>query len=93
MCIRDRIAGITQNPSQYNPLVFPEESQTRAQTVLDRMWEISDGVDNGDNQELVISYEMESRDWSSDVCSSDLPWMENPAGRLQPRRHLLFDGF
>ena len=32
------IAGITQNPSQYNPLVFPEESKTRAQTVLDRMW-------------------------------------------------------
>ena len=29
------IAGITQNPSQYNPLVFPEESKTRAQTVLD----------------------------------------------------------
>lgn len=55
------IAGITQNPSQYNPLVFPEESKTRAQTVLDRMWELSDGVDNGDNQELVISSEMEGQ--------------------------------
>lgn len=55
------IAGITQNPSQYYPLVFPEESKTRAQTVLDRMWELSDGVDNGDNQELVISSEMEGQ--------------------------------
>ena len=55
------IAGITQNPSQYNPLVFPEESKTRAQTVLDRMWELSDGIDNGDNQELVISSEMEGQ--------------------------------
>lgn len=55
------IAGITQNPSQYYPLVFPEESKTRAQTVLDRMWELSDGIDNGDNQELVISSEMEGQ--------------------------------
>ena len=55
------IAGITQNPSQYNPLIFPDEAKTRAQTVLDRMWELSDGVDNGDNQELVISSEMEGQ--------------------------------
>ena len=55
------IAGITQNPSQYNPLIFPDEAKTRAQIVLDRMWELSDGVDNGDNQELVISSEMEGQ--------------------------------
>lgn len=55
------IAGITQNPSQYNPLIFPDEAKTRAQTVLDRMWELSDGIDNGDNQELVISSEMEGQ--------------------------------
>ena len=55
------IAGITQNPSQYNPLIFPDEAKTRAQIVLDRMWELSDGIDNGDNQELVISSEMEGQ--------------------------------
>ena len=55
------IAGITQNPSQYDPLIFPDEAKTRAQTVLDRMWELSDGIDNGDNQELVISSEMEGQ--------------------------------
>ena len=55
------IAGITQNPSQYNPLIFPDEAKTRAQTVLDRMWELSDGIDDGDNQELVIGSEMEGQ--------------------------------
>ena len=55
------IAGITQNPSQYNPLIFPDEAKTRAQTVLDRMWELSDGIDNGDNQEMYISAEMEGQ--------------------------------
>lgn len=55
------IAGITQNPSQYNPLIFPDEAKTRAQTVLDRMWELSDGIDDGDNQEMYISPEMEGQ--------------------------------
>lgn len=55
------IAGITQNPSQYNPLIFPDEAKTRAQTVLDRMWELSDGIDNGDDQEMYISAEMEGQ--------------------------------
>ena len=55
------IAGITQNPSQYDPLIFPDEAKTRAQTVLDRMWELSDGIDDGDNQEMYISPEMEGQ--------------------------------
>lgn len=55
------IAGITQNPSQYNPLIFPDEAKTRAQIVLDRMWELSDGIDDGDNQEMYISPEMEGQ--------------------------------
>ena len=44
------IAGITQNPAQYNPMVFPEEAKERAYTVLDRMWKLSDGDE--DNDEL-----------------------------------------
>ena len=55
------IAGITQNPSQYDPLIFPDEAKTRAQIVLDRMWELSDGIDDGDNQEMYISPEMEGQ--------------------------------
>lgn len=35
------IAGITQNPHQYNPLVFPDESKEKAEVVLDRMLELS----------------------------------------------------
>ena len=35
------IAGITQNPYQYNPTIFPEDSIERAEVVLDRMWELS----------------------------------------------------
>ena len=31
------IAGITQNPYQFNPLIFPEESKGRAKTVLGEM--------------------------------------------------------
>ncbi len=36
------IAGITQNPYQYNPMLFEEESKERAKVVLDRMKELSD---------------------------------------------------
>lgn len=36
------IAGITQNPYQYNPLIFPEDSKEKALTVLDRMLELSE---------------------------------------------------
>lgn len=36
------IAGITQNPYQYNPLIFPEESKEKAELVLDRMLELSE---------------------------------------------------
>ena len=32
------IVGITQNPSQYNPLVFPEENKERRETVLYAMY-------------------------------------------------------
>ena len=35
------IAGITQNPYQFNPTIFPENSIERAHVVLDRMWELS----------------------------------------------------
>ena len=35
------IAGITQNPYQYNPLIFPEQSKEKAEVVLDRMLELS----------------------------------------------------
>ncbi len=37
------IAGITQNPWQYNPMIFPEDSKERAEVVLDRMLELSEG--------------------------------------------------
>ena len=53
------IAGITQNPYQYNPLIFPEDAKNRAQTVLDRMWALSDGDE--ENDELFISAEMEGQ--------------------------------
>ena len=53
------IAGITQNPSQYNPLVFPEEAKNRARTVLDRMWDLSDGDES--NDELVITSDLEGQ--------------------------------
>lgn len=33
------IAGITQNPYQYNPLVFPEENKERQQTVIQAMYD------------------------------------------------------
>ena len=33
------IVGITQNPSRYNPLVFPEENKERRETVLWSMYE------------------------------------------------------
>ncbi len=53
------IAGITQNPYQYNPLIFPEDAKNRAQTVLDRMWALSDGDE--ENDELYVSAEMEGQ--------------------------------
>ena len=53
------IAGITQNPYQYNPLIFPEESKERARTVLDRMWRLSDGDQS--NDELVITGDLEGQ--------------------------------
>lgn len=53
------IAGITQNPSQYNPLIFPDEAKTRGQIVLDRMWALSDGDES--NDELVVSDELEGQ--------------------------------
>ena len=36
------IAGVTQNPYQYNPMLFPEKSKDRAWVVLDRMIELSE---------------------------------------------------
>lgn len=36
------IAGITQNPHQYNPLIFPEESKEKAKIVLNRMKELTE---------------------------------------------------
>lgn len=36
------IAGITQNPWQYNPMIFLEDSKGRAKTVLKRMLELSE---------------------------------------------------
>mgnify|MGYP001025579690 CR=1 FL=1 len=33
------IAGITQNPSQYDPIIYPEENAKRRKDVLDRMLE------------------------------------------------------
>ena len=36
------IAGITQNPYQYNPLLFPENAKERGHIVLDRMLELSE---------------------------------------------------
>lgn len=36
------IAGITQNPWQYNPMIFPEDSKDRARVVLKRMIELSE---------------------------------------------------
>ena len=36
------IAGITQNPYQYNPMLFPEKSKERAEVVLGRMIELSE---------------------------------------------------
>ncbi len=35
------IAGITQNPWQFNPLIFPEDSKQRGRTVLKRMLDLS----------------------------------------------------
>lgn len=53
------IAGITQNPAQFNPLIFPDEAKNRGEVVLDRMWKLSDG--NEENDELVISEELEGQ--------------------------------
>ena len=53
------IAGITQNPSQYNPLVFPEEAKNRGEVVLDRVWKLSDGDES--NDELVVTGEMQGQ--------------------------------
>ena len=33
------LAGITQNPTRYNPITHPEENAVRRQTVLDYMLE------------------------------------------------------
>ncbi len=33
------IAGITQNPSRWNPLLYPENNKLRRETVLDQMYE------------------------------------------------------
>lgn len=35
------IAGITQNPYKYNPLIFPENAKERALVVLERMYDLS----------------------------------------------------
>lgn len=34
------IAGITQNPTAYNPIIYPEKNAGRRQTVLDKMLEL-----------------------------------------------------
>ncbi len=36
------IAGITQNPYQFNPMIFPEDSKARALVVLERMKDLSE---------------------------------------------------
>lgn len=36
------IAGICQNPWQYNPILFPDDAKERAEVVLDRMLELSE---------------------------------------------------
>ena len=38
------IAGITQNPSRWNPLLYPENNKERRETVLDQMYEHQSGV-------------------------------------------------
>lgn len=53
------IAGITQNPSQFNPLIFPDEAINRGEVVLDRLWKLSDGDES--NDELVVTSELEGQ--------------------------------
>ena len=55
------ISGITQNPAQYNPLVFPDEAKNRARTVVERMWQLSDGIEDEENDELTITPDMEGQ--------------------------------
>lgn len=43
------IAGITQNPYKYNPVIFPENAKKRAEDVLFRMLELSTGGDGSED--------------------------------------------
>lgn len=43
------IAGITQNPYQFNPMLFPENAKERAAVVLDRWHELSNGGEGSED--------------------------------------------
>ncbi len=73
------IAGITQNPYAYNPLVYPEQTKKRARTVIDAMFDqgmITESEYNDAKNEIknmtFIGYVMDDEDEEDD--ESDWNW-------------------
>ncbi len=57
------IAGITQNPSRWNPLIYPENNKERRETVLDQMYEQEMISKNEYDQAMAESADMTFVGW------------------------------
>lgn len=60
------IAGITQNPYKYNPLIYPENNKERQQTVLKEMYEQEKISEDEYNQAMEESENMKFVGYSQD---------------------------
>ncbi len=76
------IAGITKNPSKYNPITHPEENDERRRTVLTRMLEVGkitqEEYDAVIDEEIVLNYTVENssstaiNSWYTDMVIEDV---------------------
>ncbi len=72
ICECAAIAGITQNPSQWNPLIYPENNKIRRELVIDQMYEQKKITKEEYKQAMEESETLEFVDYSdSDDDDSD----------------------
>lgn len=65
------IAGITQNPSRYNPLIYPENNKERQQVVLGEMYDQGKITEDEYNQAMEKSEHMEFVGYSQEAESEE----------------------
>lgn len=71
ICECAAIAGITQNPSKWNPLIYPENNKIRRELVLQQMYEQKKITKEEYEQALEESEKIEFIDYSSDNSDDD----------------------